>query len=182
MTSLYLLDISSNHLEGEIPASISRLTFLTYLILYGNKFTGDISNSNGMELPTLCQLNGLLILDLSHNQFFGELPRCIWDLQYLAFMDLSSNALVGELPTMNSSHSSLISLYLGNNNVTGYFPALLKNFGKLSILDLGNNKISGTIPPWIHKSNPMLRSPTTIKYVIWKYSLAAFTPVSSPCA
>ncbi|XP_039788272.1 receptor-like protein EIX1 isoform X1 [Panicum virgatum] len=111
-----------------------------------------------MELPILCQVNELKVLDLSHNQLFGELPSCIWSLRYLQFLDLSSNTLVGEVTTMmTNSMSSVSSLHLSNNNFTGSFSAMLKNFKNLTILDLANNKISGTIPPWIRETNPLLR-------------------------
>uniref|UniRef100_J3LQS9 non-specific serine/threonine protein kinase n=1 Tax=Oryza brachyantha TaxID=4533 RepID=J3LQS9_ORYBR len=173
LTALQELDLRNNHLEGELPATISSLQSLSYLALGTNRLIGALppdfgrlqplaviglanNNFSGTLPPAFCSFSSLQILDLSDNNLFGELPNCWWDLKSLQYMGLSRNRFSGNLPDTRN-HTSLKSLHLANNLFSGGFPSALKKFGRLVTLDLGENKYYGTIPSWLGVRNPMLQ-------------------------
>lgn len=64
----------------------------------------------------------LIVIGLSSNKFYGEIPESIGDLKGLQGLNLSKNDL------------------------TGPIPASLANLTQLEALDLSQNKLSGGIP------------------------------------
>ncbi|KAJ4769211.1 hypothetical protein LUZ62_053468 [Rhynchospora pubera] len=85
MTSLEILDLSINHLSGNIPQSMSHLTFLDTLNLSHNNLTGQIpsgsqlqtfspsvfSNNDGLcgfPLPNNCSTNNSSIVQEVNNE------------------------------------------------------------------------------------------------------------------
>ncbi|XP_056176525.1 receptor-like protein 6 [Syzygium oleosum] len=68
-------------------------------------------------------------------------------LEYLNVIDLSSNNFIGEIPNSVGSLTELQLLNLSNNALTGSIPLSLANLTKLESLDLSSNKLSGMIPP-----------------------------------
>ena len=113
----------------------------------------------------------LLALDLSNNNFFGEIPNYLGQLNFLQTLHLSVNKLSGELPSSFQNLLSLETLYLGNNMLNGSIPPWiedafiylrilslrsnaffeeipfeLSNLSSLQVLDLAENKLNGTIP------------------------------------
>ncbi|XP_074318020.1 receptor-like protein EIX2 [Silene latifolia] len=128
------IDLSCNFLEGTIPSFFSNTG---YLNLSRNSFSGPVS--------FLCQNPGLAI-DLSHNNFSGELPDCWSVLQFISIFDLSNNSFSGQLPSSLANLSFLQSLHLRNNKFSGKLPLSLCKLTFLSFLDLGDNLFSGDIP------------------------------------
>ncbi|XP_039158986.1 receptor like protein 22-like [Eucalyptus grandis] len=68
-------------------------------------------------------------------------------LGYLNVIDLSSNNFIGEIPNSVGSLTELRLLNISNNNLTGPIPLSLANLIQLESLDLSSNKLSGVIPP-----------------------------------
>ncbi|XP_044471585.1 receptor-like protein 1 isoform X1 [Mangifera indica] len=69
-STLKVLDLSHNHLEGKIPNWIEKLSSLSYFTLSNNNLEG--------ELPTqLCNLRKLRLIDFSQNNFYGKIPSCL---------------------------------------------------------------------------------------------------------
>ncbi|KAL3748725.1 hypothetical protein ACJRO7_009894 [Eucalyptus globulus] len=68
-------------------------------------------------------------------------------LAYLNVIDLSSNNFIGEIPNFIGSLTELRMLNLSNNALTGSIPLSLANLTELEALDLSSNKLSGMIPP-----------------------------------
>ncbi|MQM21986.1 hypothetical protein Taro_055033 [Colocasia esculenta] len=147
------LDIHSNRLEGAIPEDVGEaMPSLQMLIVSNNKLNGSIPRS-------LCQLQILDFLDLSQNNFSGDIPDCWKPSSYpkLEVLHLSHNSLVGVIPHSMGYLSSLQSLRLNGNSLSGELPQSLRNCSGMSILDLGENKISGNIPIWLPESMPYLK-------------------------
>ncbi|KAM7501550.1 hypothetical protein LguiB_000454 [Lonicera macranthoides] len=117
LTSLTILDLSSNGLVGSIPSSISHLTNLQDLILNSNQLTGKIPG----ELSNCTQLKNLLLFD---THLSGDLPV--------------------ELGNLYNSEVIRIG---GNKGITGKIPDEIGNCKKLTVLGLADTKISGSIPP-----------------------------------
>jgi Leucine-rich repeat (LRR) protein len=150
------LDLSNNEMKNGIHDLMHDLSYtykrLYILLMKGNHFTGNIPES-------LCQLTSLNILDLSCNDFVGEIPKCL-----------------GKMPFENKDPDELRRLFNGDgemadNNLIGFDGSgkdyTLRNFGKekanftskkrsetyttniliyMSGIDLSHNKLNGSIP------------------------------------
>ncbi|XP_022855880.1 probably inactive leucine-rich repeat receptor-like protein kinase At2g25790 [Olea europaea var. sylvestris] len=82
-------------------------------------------------------------IELSGKNLSGKLSEKIFMFPYVQNIDLSSNQFVGEIPG-NLSCFSLRNLNLSNNNLTGPIPGGFLPL--LETLDLSNNMLSGKIP------------------------------------
>ncbi|KAK7857774.1 receptor-like protein eix2 [Quercus suber] len=141
------IDLSSNKLEGEIPSFLFKVTHL------------DISN-NMFSKPAhfLCTTNNrnLSILDLSNNQFLGELPNCWMHFEGLKILNLANNHFHGKIPNSIGSLLGIEILDLSNNSFTGELPSSLKNCTKLKFVNLRDNKLSGQYRCGLGSSHPDL--------------------------
>ncbi|XP_016649749.1 PREDICTED: LRR receptor-like serine/threonine-protein kinase GSO1 [Prunus mume] len=135
-----ILDLSSNKLEGPIPSILSKAS---YLDLSYNKLSGSIS--------FLCSSAAISLgfLDLSRNNFSGQVPDCLTHLENLVLLDLSYNALSGKIPTTIGYVFRIETLKLRSNRFVGQLPSSLTNCTRLEVVDVGDNKLSGPIPEWL---------------------------------
>jgi len=106
------IDLSCNHLTGEIPRSITKLVALVGLNLSGNHLTGLIPNNIG-------HMKMLESLDLSRNHLYGKMPTSFSSLTFLGYMNLSFNNLEGKIPLGTQLQSFDPSSYVGNNRLCG---------------------------------------------------------------
>ena len=89
--SLLFLNMSANQLSGDIaPYSFFSNATVTALDLSYNQFTGSID-----WVQTLGEVR---YLSLGTNKFEGQIPQTICQLQYVRVIDLSHNRLSGSLP------------------------------------------------------------------------------------
>ncbi|XP_004507279.1 receptor-like protein EIX2 [Cicer arietinum] len=109
MTSI---DLSCNHLTGEIPQSITKLVALVGLNLSWNNLTGLIPSNIG-------HMKMLESLDLSRNHLYGRMPTSFSNLTFLSSMNLSFNNLEGKIPQSTQLESFDSSTYLGNSGLCG---------------------------------------------------------------
>ena len=116
------LDLSCNHITGDIPKSIGPASGLVNMNLSMNHLTGDIPESIG-------SMRSLESLDLSNNQLSGEIPSGLSDLTSLSYLNLSYNDLSGRIPSGQQldtlSPDDPASMYIGNTGLCG--PPLLKS-------------------------------------------------------
>ena len=105
--------------------------------------------------PGLCKLSKLVELDLAYNKFEGTLPPCLNNLTSLQLLDLSRNEFTGNISSSwIASLTSLKYIDLGSNKFDGLFS--FSSFANHSMLELvrftcdGNkfqiNEISGWVP------------------------------------
>ncbi|KAF3432899.1 hypothetical protein FNV43_RR24001 [Rhamnella rubrinervis] len=109
---LRTIDISSNHLSGAIPDSITSLLKLVSLNLSRNNLDGNIPSKFG-------ELSMLEALDLSRNQISGSIPESFSNLNFLGVLDLSHNNLRGRIPLGTQLQSFGASAYIGNEGLCG---------------------------------------------------------------
>ncbi|CAJ2633643.1 unnamed protein product [Trifolium pratense] len=96
---------------------------------------------------TLVRIPKLFVsIDLSRNNFEGEIPNAIGELHALKGLNLSHNRLVGHIPQSIGNLTNLESLDLSSNMLAGVIPAALANLGFLEVLNLSNNHLVGEIP------------------------------------
>ncbi|KAL4573109.1 hypothetical protein LXL04_019904 [Taraxacum kok-saghyz] len=195
MVALEALDVHGNMLEGDFDPEFLLFTTAIHVDFSGNLLTS--SNKDGKFLPgisdTVKYLNlsrnrltgslisggaaqvfgSLVVLDLSYNQFSGELPsfNFAYDLQVLK---LSNNRFSGFIPNDLLKDDSLVltDLDLSGNNLTGpmsmIMPATLKFLnlsgneltgelplvtGGCTVLDLSNNKFQGNLTKLVKWAN-----------------------------
>ncbi|KAJ9540629.1 hypothetical protein OSB04_027135 [Centaurea solstitialis] len=175
LTYIHILDLAHNNLSGNIPRCFNNLSALSgkesgehvsyqfssnrttpyvvseplvmkgrediYSSILGLVMMIDLSGNNFVgNIPSeLTVLRGLKSLNLSRNHLIGRIPEKIGDMKSLESFDLSLNNLSGELPTSLSSLSFLSNFNVSNNNLTGRIPSStqLQSFNESSFL--GNN-------------------------------------------
>ncbi|XP_015169236.1 probable LRR receptor-like serine/threonine-protein kinase At3g47570 [Solanum tuberosum] len=100
-------------------------------------------NISGMDItgtipPELGNLSFLVSLDLSKNNFHGELPPELLR---------GRNHISGSIPsTIGNGLPNIEGIYLVGNNINGALPSSISNLSKLEFLELGGNELTGSIP------------------------------------
>ncbi len=163
-TTVILITLPSNQLNGTIPAEIGNLTNLQGLWLYDNQLSGSIPPSLG-NLTSLqqlyifdCQLSGsipsslgnlssLHELGLGGNQLSGAIPAELGGLASLQVLHLYGNQLSGAIPGELGNLASLQELLLRYNQLSGIIPSSLGDLANLRRLVLQGNQLAGSIPP-----------------------------------
>ncbi|CAN6832223.1 unnamed protein product [Brassica oleracea] len=133
-TNMEVLGLAKNNFSGLIPTKL--FTNTTKLIVLIILFFFSFPNS---LFAVVCDMKNLRELDLSQNNFIGQLPPCLNASNKLRVLDLSSNHLSGNLPSTFSSVESLEYLSLLDNNFTGLFSLNpLTNLTKLKVFKLSS--------------------------------------------
>ncbi|KAL5845234.1 hypothetical protein ACOSQ4_011192 [Xanthoceras sorbifolium] len=158
LRAVYLQD---NSLSGSFPPSVFNLTNLQVLNVAHNLLSGKISgaiseslryldlSSNEFtgEIPgNFSSKSQLQLINLSYNMFSGEIPASIGQLQELEYLWLDSNQLYGTLPSAISNCSSLVHLSVEDNALKGLVPGTIGAISTLQVLSLSRNELSGSVP------------------------------------
>lgn len=160
LSSLQILDLSSNAFHGPIPFSIGNLTALVRLLLSHNSFSGNIPGS-------LAALSNLEQLSLDYNMLNGPIPATFSNLTSLVQLELNGNNLSGEFPLLNALGKlkfldgsnnrfsgpvpaglppSLVELIFRNNGLSGELRLNLAELSMLQVVDLNHNELTGPLP------------------------------------
>ncbi|XP_078150822.1 receptor-like protein 13, partial [Carex rostrata] len=138
------LDISDNHLSGELPANITtKLPNLMSLTLSKNYIQGSLP-----LMPT----SNLQILDLSSNNLTDDIQNSFLRIQpsIPSFMDLSNNKFYGSF-TNNLNFTQASILLLNDNNISGNILSSICNTSFM-VLEISNNQLNGGLPDCIGKT------------------------------
>ncbi|XP_050212883.1 receptor-like protein EIX1 isoform X2 [Mercurialis annua] len=168
LTSLKILDLSSNGLTASLPDSLFNLEGLVSLNLEFNSFgdgipyglknltalrnlvLGNIDFAPDTIPEWLYSLQDIEYLDLRNTNLQGEISNAIQNMTSLVGLELSNNKLEGTLPRTSIGYlNRLRSLHLRNNSLFGEIPETLANCKQLVTLDLGLNNFFGNIPAWL---------------------------------
>ncbi|CAL9750739.1 unnamed protein product [Musa acuminata subsp. burmannicoides] len=106
------IDLSNNHLSGEIPKEMTKLLGLRFLNLSNNHLTGRIPEKMG-------DMKQLESLDFSVNNLTGEIPSSFSAMSFLARLNLSYNNLSGKIPTSGQLSTFGSWSYVGNKDLCG---------------------------------------------------------------
>nr|GEU46807.1 probable LRR receptor-like serine/threonine-protein kinase At1g74360 [Tanacetum cinerariifolium] len=152
--NLKVLNLSHNMIEGEL--NMVGLRSLEVLDLSVNRLSGNIF----MSFPMIC--NSLVAVNLSANNFSGEIGRPIEGCLKLEYVDLSTNYLTGNLwfgfqmfkefrVCENRLNVTLPTwIFTGNCSLevidVNEIPNSLMNLRNLVFLDLSRNYFGGEIP------------------------------------
>ncbi|KAF7849201.1 hypothetical protein BT93_L1089 [Corymbia citriodora subsp. variegata] len=91
-------------------------------------------------------LASLNVIDLSSNNFTGEIPNSVGSLTRLRMLNLSNNALTGSIPLSLANLTELESLDLSSNKLSGMIPPSLAQLNFLAFFNVSDNHLSGSIP------------------------------------
>ncbi|XP_058109079.1 probable LRR receptor-like serine/threonine-protein kinase At3g47570 [Magnolia sinica] len=142
-SSLQVLDVGINRLNGALPVSIANLSIqLRKLILDDNMIFGSIPS----EIQNLVSLT---VLGMEDNFLTGTIPIGVGKLNKVEQLYLNTNELSGQIPSSLGNISRLWQLSLYENNLSGTIPSTLGNCINLQIIYLHSNKFSSSLPKQI---------------------------------
>ncbi|KAL4273124.1 hypothetical protein GQ457_13G029510 [Hibiscus cannabinus] len=165
LTNLQVLSLSNCGLEGPLCSSLSRLPFLSKLVLDDNPISyfppNFLENSSHLVSLSLasCELTGhfpteifllpkIQSIDLSYNEkLMGRFPEFPSN-NALQSLSLSDTNFSGKLPESIGNLKFLKGLTLDYCKFYGTIPLLVANLSHLVKLDLSDNNFSGSIPPF----------------------------------
>lgn len=134
------LQISGNRLTGTVPLEIGKMHNFSMLHLGMNQLDG--------KLPAELVSMSLVVLNLTQNNFSGEIPSEIGRIKCLQNLDLSYNNFSGEFP---SSFNNLTDLSKFNISYNPYISGVIPTTGQLA-----------TFEKWSFLGDPLLRLPPFI--------------------
>ncbi|KAF8042114.1 hypothetical protein BT93_A0654 [Corymbia citriodora subsp. variegata] len=156
---LQIIDLSSNHFNGMLPASFLASWEAMKVNVDFNHLQCEINPSSGryyqdtvsvtfkgLKQELVKILTIFTSIDFSSNRFEGPIPYTLGDLKALYILNLSHNAISGSIPSIIGNLDQLESLDLSGNYLNGTIPAQLANLDFLSFLNLSNNQLVGSIP------------------------------------
>ncbi|TYJ38676.1 hypothetical protein E1A91_A04G008200v1 [Gossypium mustelinum] len=161
-SKIQIFDLSSNYFSGPLPVryinnfkaiinlkkngSARSYMGLKYASIDSGFYTysiGIVTKGTYMELEKICTM--WMIIDLSNNQFVGEIPKVIGKLNLLKGLNLSHNNLNGRIPTSVGNLTSLEWLDLSSNRLSRTIPNKLADLPFLSSLNVSENQLHGQI-------------------------------------
>ncbi|CAL5010134.1 unnamed protein product [Urochloa decumbens] len=131
-TSIQLLDLSCNYLNGSVPSCL-------------------MEKANGMQL-----------LNLRKNQLHGGLPDNMNERCTLEALDFSGNWIEGQLPRSLAACKNLEVLDVGNNDISDSFPCWMSTLHRLEVLVLKSNKFFGHVAQSLGKEKSTCSFPSAI--------------------
>ncbi|EOY13855.1 Receptor like protein 27 [Theobroma cacao] len=157
LPKLRIIDLSQNNFFGPLPTSYMK-HFKGMMKLDEGKAVRYMGERNysydysvavvvkGLEIELVKILTIFTTIDLSGNNFEGEIPRVIGELSSLRGLNLSHNNLVGHVPPSLGNLSQLEWLDLSSNKLDGQIPRELVDLTFLSFFNVSNNQLVGPIP------------------------------------
>lgn len=141
------LELTDQHLSGQLPLTLDKLVKMARLDFRGNSFTGGNAQTSG--LAPFMAMTGINFLNLEGNSVAGPIPASIGALTQLKNLELTGNSLTGAIPHEIGQLANLEKLWLDANQLDGEIPTEIGNFPSLLELRLGGNNLVGAVPPTI---------------------------------
>ncbi|XP_058216818.1 receptor-like protein 33 [Rhododendron vialii] len=151
-----ILDLSYNEFIGHLPGWY----FENFRAMKNNtkpdeQYMSDTSGyyhdslivtMKGSEIELVRILTIFTTIDLSSNNFSGEIPNAVGKLNSLIVLNFSHNNLMGHIPESVGDLTRIESLDLSSNHLTGRIPSQLTSLTFLVVLNLSWNCLHGPIP------------------------------------
>ncbi|KAM5554373.1 hypothetical protein ABKV19_022647 [Rosa sericea] len=157
---LHILDLSYNNFSGQFPfeyifsgngtTSITHDLEHYYIGSFGGEYYSITIINKGVERYYPRVPEDLILIDISSNNFEGQIPEFIGKLQGIWSLNLSNNILTGHIPSSLSNLSRLESLDLSHNKLSGEIPQQLAQLDFLSKFNVSHNNLTGPVPRGIH--------------------------------
>ncbi|VYS56971.1 unnamed protein product [Arabidopsis thaliana] len=135
------LNLSCSSLHGRFHSN-SSIRNLHFLT------TLDLSHNDfeGQITSSIENLSHLTSLDLSYNRFSGQILNSIGNLSRLTYLNLFFNEFSGQILNSIGNLSRLTYLNLFINEFSGQIPSSIGNLSHLTFLDLSGNRFFGQFP------------------------------------
>ncbi|XP_031249931.1 receptor-like protein EIX2 [Pistacia vera] len=161
LRSLQILDLADNNFFGTIPRCInnfsammtkssneeSDMSYETFESTYVSTYLeGELLVNKGHMVEYNTILKFVRGIDLSKNNFFGQIPMEVTNLSELQSLNLSHNGFTGRIPEKIGAMRSLESIDFSRNQLSGEIPQSISSLTFLSNLNLSNNNLTGRIP------------------------------------
>ncbi|XP_058182879.1 receptor-like protein 53 [Rhododendron vialii] len=153
---LRIVDLSYNEFTGHLPMRYfenframknTTMPSKQYMSVGGSYYHDSLLVTiKGLEIELVRILTIFTTIDLSSNNFSGEIPNAVGKLNSLKVLNFSHNSLTGHIPESLGDLTSLESLDISSNHLTGRIPSQLTNLTFLEILNLSCNRLHGPIP------------------------------------
>uniref|UniRef100_A0A6N2NFB4 non-specific serine/threonine protein kinase n=2 Tax=Salix TaxID=40685 RepID=A0A6N2NFB4_SALVM len=131
--SLQQLRLDSNSLSGALPDFLYSMSALQQFSISNNNFSGQLSKE-------------VKQFDAHSNMLSGPLPSTLSFCSKLHILDLRNNSLTGPIDLNFTGMPSLWTLDLASNHLSGPIPNSLSACRELTILSLAKNELTGKIP------------------------------------
>ncbi|GJT50980.1 probable LRR receptor-like serine/threonine-protein kinase [Tanacetum coccineum] len=165
LTELTHLDLSTNTIHNSLPADLGNCQNLKVLNLSHNMIEGELNmvglrslevldlsfnrlcGNMFMSFPMIC--NSLVVVNLSANNFSGEIGWSIEGCPKLEYVDLSTNYLTGNLWF---GFQMFKEFRVCENRLNDMLPTwIFKGNCSLEVIDVSENGLTGEIPTSISK-------------------------------
>ncbi|KDO58288.1 hypothetical protein CISIN_1g002600mg [Citrus sinensis] len=159
LNSLQILDVAHNSLSGIIPRCINNFTAMAAAnssdqdnaISYIRGGVSDVFEdasvvTKGFMVEYNTILNLVRIMDISNNNFSGEVPKELTNLMGLQSLNFSHNLFTGKIPENIGNMRSIESLDFSMNQLSGKVPQSMSSLSFLNHLNLSYNNLTGKIP------------------------------------
>ncbi|GMI74186.1 receptor like protein 6 [Hibiscus trionum] len=180
-SSLRMIDLSGNEFVGPLPTKLfqnlramrqkpkwrsSNLPFdgyddREYTDNYYQTFVNVTTKSLEIELLKTTAI--FVSLDMSNNQFSGQIPEEVGLLLSLQMLNFSHNNFTGPIPASFGNLMALESLDLSSNKLSGRIPSQMSKLTFLAVLNLSENNLVGPIPHG-NQFNTFDKIPTSVTW------------------
>ncbi|KAI5678937.1 hypothetical protein M9H77_09887 [Catharanthus roseus] len=159
-TFIHVMDIAENNISGQIPNC-----FNNFSIMIGKRFISDLDEgvnwyaydlvpyqesayvaTKGNKYNYDKNLAFFTSIDMSNNNFWGDIPEELTELVRLRSLNLSGNHLSRNIPKNIGQVRQLESLDLSRNFLSGKIPLSMSGMSFLEVFNLSYNNLSGEIP------------------------------------
>ncbi|KAI5678929.1 hypothetical protein M9H77_09879 [Catharanthus roseus] len=163
LTFLQIMDIAENNISGKIPNCFNNFSIMT-----GKMFVSDLDEVEEVDWFTNYRFIGyqesayvatkgnkykydknlafFTSIDMSNNNFWGDIPEKLTELVRLRSLNLSGNHLSGNIPKNIGQMRQLESLDLSRNFLSGKIALSMSGMSFLEVFNLSYNNLSGEIP------------------------------------
>ncbi|KAJ4851446.1 hypothetical protein Tsubulata_031894 [Turnera subulata] len=140
LSSLVDLDLSFNSLSGSLPAELRGMRNLQRMLIGNNALDGSLPAN---LFPVSSQLQ---VVVLKHNGLAGAVPGVLWSIPGLVLLDISANNFTGMLNASLSANSTSAALNVSGNLFYGGLMPMLRRFAPV---DLSGNYFEGKVPDYV---------------------------------
>ncbi|KAJ4808504.1 Leucine-rich repeat transmembrane protein kinase [Rhynchospora pubera] len=185
------LQLMRQNLTGVLPDEIANLTYLRYLDLSRNLFSGTIppvwsslpvfnlslqgNRLSGLIPKELGSMPALKSLQLENNLLEGTIPPELGNILTLQRFFITANNITGELPSTFSKLTNLTDIRIDGTGISGKIPDLIQNWGLVNRMDMQGTSMIGPIP----SSISMLRNLTELRIVDLPGPKTTFPPLQN---
>ncbi|PQP92066.1 putative LRR receptor-like serine/threonine-protein kinase [Prunus yedoensis var. nudiflora] len=154
LMKLQYLNLSSNMLSASIPAQLGDLDSLVDLDLSANILAGSVPSD--LRGQSVSDFNTVAGHSSEKQQFHGGLPKVLWSMPGLSLLDVSGNNFTGQLPNSSLNANATAAVFNISQNL--FYGSLTPLLGNFSVIDISGNYFQGGVPGYVRTSASLDRN------------------------